>query len=199
MPTACELIRRAGAFGVIVAGLAMASSTSTGLAQKGKGGGGGDGTSLTYTVSVADDATFPSGANVWSPCAGRTPEASGRDNVAYVVFFPRDPCSTLTTSTGAKLTDGLRIDVARNSAGAIYAVQVSGQDVVGSDGIAHRTDLIAIPGPAVTPSASGFTLHVHAVDVPLYRCNTHRIKNNSRCDQNVGTFSFDDMIYVPNS
>ena len=119
MTGARDLVRRSCAFAAVVVGLAMASSPST-FAQKGKGGGGGDGTSLTYTVAVADDAGFPSGSNVWAPCPGRTPEASGRNNVAYLVFFQRDPCSTLTTSTGATLTDGLRIDVARNAAGEAW-------------------------------------------------------------------------------
>lgn len=51
--------------------------------------------------------------------------------------------------------------------------------------------------PIVQPDALGFTLHVHATNVDLWKLDTHHpMKKSNRVDI-VGTFSLGDMIYTP--
>jgi hypothetical protein len=50
---------------------------------------------------------------------------------------------------------------------------------------------------AVQPEGAGFTLHVHAVDVDLWKLDTHLRKKKSKRVEHVGTFSLGDMIYTP--
>ena len=51
--------------------------------------------------------------------------------------------------------------------------------------------------PVVLPDGLGFTLHVHAADVDLWRLDTHLPKKKSKRVEFVGTFSLGDMIYTP--
>lgn len=79
----------------------------------------------------------------------------------YSVAFPRhDPCATVTTSTGYQLTDDVGVTV-NTTKGLITSVQLHGQDVIGEEGVMHESEVFPIT-PPVTPSAGGFTLHVHA-------------------------------------
>ena len=74
-------------------------------------------------------------------------------------------------------------------------MQVTGQDTIGDDGIAHESDVLDVD-PIGLPDEAGFTLHVHAVDVVLWKLDTHRLMQKSNRVEIVGTFSLGDMIYT---
>ena len=65
---------------------------------------------------------------------------------------------------------------------------------------AHESDVLSVT-PTVTPivllDRIGFTLHIHAADVDLWRFDTHLPKKKSRQVEFVGTFNLGDMIYTP--
>jgi hypothetical protein len=61
---------------------------------------------------------------------------------------------------------------------------------------AHESDVLSVT-PIVLPDGIGFTLHVHAADVDLWRLDTHLPKKKSKQVEFVGTFSLGDMIYTP--
>lgn len=190
------------------AALACAAAPALALAlapppDKGGGGGGGS-TGTEFWVEVADDPAFESGGALWvpmdgdSPCLGWSAGTSGAKpdyNARWRVDGVHLECQDLTTSTGHQLTDDIVVKVMLNSAGQIHRIRVSGQDVIGSEGWWHQSDEIDVA--PTTPSNSGFTIHVHAKDVQMWKCNTHLLKKNTKCDVDVGTFSIDDMIYVP--
>lgn len=178
------------------------------VAGPGKGGGGGGPTSgITFSVEVADDTSFSSGANLWvpldtdgSPCLGWSAGTSGAKPDYYArwrVDGVHLECQDLTTSTRAQLTDDIVVKVSLNSDGKIFRIQVTGQDVIGTEGLWHRSDPIDVA--PTDPLPGGFTIHVHAMGVQLWKCDTHLLKKQTKCDVDAGTFSIDDMIYTPNS
>ena len=114
------------------------------------------------------------------------------------VLGPRrhDLCATLTTSLGNTLTDDIFIVTVKNKSGDIIGVQLFGQDIIGDNGIAHESDVLEVD-PTVQPDALGFTLHVHAANVDLWKLDTHRPMNKSNRVDIVGTFSLGDVIYTP--
>ena len=61
---------------------------------------------------------------------------------------------------------------------------------------AHVSDVPSVT-LIVLPDGIGFTLHVHAADVDLWRLDTHLPKKKSKQVEFVGTFSLGDMIYPP--
>ena len=61
---------------------------------------------------------------------------------------------------------------------------------------AHESDVLSVT-PIVLPDRIGFTLHIHAADVDLWRLDTHLPKKKSRQVEFVGTFNLGDMIYTP--
>jgi hypothetical protein len=189
---------------LVAAGLALAAAPNAALAGHCKGkhkndpgcdGGGGGG--VIFSVAVVGDPDAPAGANRYLPsCTATTPESTG-NSITTVAFFPRhDPCAILTTSEGYTLTDDIFIETVTDGAGAIVAVQLFGQDIIGAEGIAHETDELPVD-PVVMPDAAGFTLHVHAADVDLWKLDTHRVMRKSKRVEWVGTFTLDDMIYTP--
>jgi hypothetical protein len=61
---------------------------------------------------------------------------------------------------------------------------------------AHESDVLSVT-PIVLPDRIGFTLHIHAADVDLWRLDTHLPKKKSRQVEFVGTFILGDMNYTP--
>ena len=96
----------------------------------------------------------------------------------------------------AKLTDDIVIFVETNKAGEILKVMVSGQDLIGSEGIYHQSDAMDVM--SVETFADGrFTVHVHADGVKLWECDTHVLRKKTICNQEQGTFALDDLTYTP--
>lgn len=166
----------------------------------GGGGGGDDDTSnATYLISV-DPHDPPDTVNspLYDPpadCLGTNPDQKG-SSVSIDVVMPRHhECATVVTSEGYLLTDDIRIWVTTDNNGDIVSVQLIGQDVIGSEGLQHRSDLIQVTPQ--TPNLSGdFTLHVDADNVTIWKCDAHRIKRNTNCDVDVGTISMGDFTYI---
>ena len=67
------------------------------------------------------------------------------------------------------------------------------QDVIGTEGIMHSTDKIPIE-PPVAPSPDGFTLHIHADGVPVWRHKGHL--GGPRVEV-IGTISVGDIVFTP--
>jgi len=160
------------------------------------GGGGGGGT-LIFSVAVVGDPAEPDGGNLWLPSVTAQTNSGTVNSPPSTAIFPRhDVRATLTTSTGATLTDDIKIRTITERSGAITGVQVTGQDTIGEAGLWHQSDVIPVDPPAL-PDAAGYTLHVHGADVAMWKCDTHLLKKQTRCDEWVGTFSLEDMIYTP--
>ena len=194
---------------LFAAAAAQAMAPKSGGGKPGGGGGGGGGSTGTdFSVEVADDGAFVSGADLWvptetdsSPCYGWAAGTS----VTKPDYFARWrvdgvhlECQDLTTSTGAQLTDDIVVRAMKDSSGNIDRIQLTGQDLIGTEGLWHQTDVIPVAVVA-SPSNGGFTIHVHARDVTLWKCNTHLMKKQTTCNEVAGTFSLDDMVYIPNS
>lgn len=188
--------------------LAAATALAGTPVQAGPGGGGGSTSGTTFSVEVAAHPAHPdtSGASLWVPLNGSSPcrgwsAGTSVPKPDYTARWRVDgvhlDCQDLTTSTGAQLTDDIVAKVSLNSSGKVVSVRISGQDVIGAAGLLHRSDpMIVAP---TDPRAGGFTIHVHATDVRLWKCNTHLLGKQTTCNVPAGTFSLDDMIYTPNA
>jgi hypothetical protein len=152
-------------------------------------GGGTQG--ATYTVAVKADPLWSPGPTTptYAPaCAAETPGAN-----SYAALFPRhDLCATVTTSTGAQLTDDIVIRVPSHQ-GLLTAVQLAGQDVIGEEGIAHESEQVPLL-PPLEPSPTGFTIHVHADNVPVWKLSRH---TGGKRVEIIGYVSIADLVYVP--
>ena len=73
----------------------------------------------------------------------------------------------------------------------IARLQLVAQDVSGDGGIKHETDDIPVSQP-VAPDPAGFTLHVHADNVPVYRLSGH---TGGKRTAMIGTISIGDIVY----
>lgn len=160
-------------------------------------GGGGGGSGVIFSVAFVGDPGASQGSNLYLPsCTAQTNTSSGNSFATTAIFPRHDLCATLTTSDGATLTDDIIIQTITSKSGEITGVQVTGQDIIGDNGIAHESDVLDVT-PAVQPDGAGFTLHVHAADVDLWKLDTHRHMKRSKRVEFVGTFSLGDMIYTP--
>ena len=113
--------------------------------------------------------------------------------------FPRHAlCATLTTGFGQFISDDIIVIVNTNNRGEVQDVQVQGQDLIGAIGVVHISDLM-VPESVIGNGDGTMVIHVHADNVKLYKCNTHVLKKKSICEEYVGSFSLDDLVYSPNS
>lgn len=161
----------------------------------GGGGGGGSTSEVLYQVDVADDTGFASTAPVYNPsCDAFTQEQKGPGVSYWAIFDRHDLCATVTTSWGRELTDDIVIRVFTNAAGEITSLQLTGQDIIGKEGIFHESEVVELDLP-ILPSADGFTLVVDRDMVPIYKCDKH-----TSCPKRVeiiGEIALDLMIYSP--
>lgn len=93
-----------------------------------------------------------------------------------------------------RLTDDLLINVRQEKGknGRITHVRLAGQDVEGPDGIWHDTDWVAVAEPVV-PTTTGFTLHVHALNLAVWRTDSHLAGGNRV--EIIGHVSIGDVVY----
>lgn len=92
------------------------------------------------------------------------------------------------------LTDDVAIQVKTRKGGReITELTLTGQDVIGPDGIAHESETIDFETPVPT-DPNGFVLHIHADQVPVYRLSGHL--NGKRVEQ-IGTIAIGDVVYRP--
>ena len=61
---------------------------------------------------------------------------------------------------------------------------------------AHESDVLSVT-PIVLPDGIGFTLHIHAANVDLWRLDTHLPKKKPKQVEFADTFSLGGMIVTP--
>jgi hypothetical protein len=150
-----------------VLALSVAGFAAIGGAAPPPGKGGGK-DKVTFEVSVVNPEATLYDVPTYLPTCTAT---SGGNNSYTALFDRHDLCATVTTSTGYQLTDDIVIQV-NTTQGLITSVQLRGQDVIGEEGIMHESETVAIT-PPVTPSTSGFTLHVHVDNLPIWKLTRH--------------------------
>ncbi|HUF49391.1 MAG TPA: hypothetical protein VMN60_01070 [Longimicrobiales bacterium] len=103
------------------------------------------------------------------------------------------PAWSSTTYEPYDLTDDVKLIVTREKGknGRITHVKLLAQDVIGEEGIAHETDDVPVAIP-VAPSNKGFTLHVHAAAIPVWRLSGHTGGDRVAV---IGTITIGDIIY----
>lgn len=164
-----------------------------GAGGKPTGGKPTGGKSTRYQVAVVADVGIEAPvAPAYLPTCTESASASS-SNYSYVPQPRHDPCAIVTTSTGYQLTDDIGITVTTTK-GWITSITLHGQDVIGEEGIMHRSEQFAIT-PAVKPPSSGFfTLHVHADNLPVWQLSGHLGGDPVEI---VGYISIDDITYTP--
>jgi hypothetical protein len=143
---------------------------------------------------VAGD--FAPGAADAPALATTCPGATSPANPAVV--FGKTRCLLVSLSHDGvdyEMTDDmvLAVQLEKGKNGRITHIRLNGQDVDGEAGLWHNTDLIAVEQPAA-PDRAGFTLHVHAANVPVYRWDSHLPRSGQRVGV-VGYISIGDIIY----
>ena len=121
---------------------------------------------------------------------------SGDSQSSYNVGFgntdegTNNGCLTITTSDGARLVDDITFPLSVKS-GAAYSVRIYGRDAAGAGGILHNSDPMPV-NPSAPLSPDGFTIHVHATNVPVWRLSGHL---SSKRVAQVGTVDLGDFVY----
>ena len=182
-----------GTYAVIIAitGCAIDSS-SHGLGPlapslaKGGNGGQNDGDGLVVDFVAGD---FAGDNLVLSTCAGDS-EASYNVRFGNTDDGTNAGCLTITTSDGTQIVDDIYFTSGVKS-GSATRVTFWGQDAAGLSGIQHQSEPASVNPPAPT-STAGFTVHVHATDVVVWRLNGHL---SSKKVRRVGTVDIGDIIY----
>lgn len=168
--------------------LAVAGFAVIGAAAPPPGKGGGKDRVRFVVTVVNPEATLYDAPTYLPTCAATTSEQT-----SFSALFDRhDLCATVTTDTGVQLTDDIVIRV-NTTKGLITSVQLFGQDVISEEGIMHESEVVAIT-PPVAPLDSGFTVHVHVDNLPIWKLTRHL--GGKRVDI-VGYISLGDMVYTP--
>lgn len=194
---------RMGLVGVVIAGSFMVSCggdspvapadladgfANGAAARKGKpDGGSGGATPWSGADAVVGDFS-PADPIVLSSCSGSPGSNDTQPNV-----FWRDGaagCVTVTPAGGYELGDDAQFIVGIKG-GKVTSVQLLIQDIAGPAGIQHQSEAVPIGG-SVAFTGAGFTLHVHADNVPVYRQKKHT--GGPRVEM-IGTISLGDVVY----
>ncbi len=154
----------------------------------GGGGGGGKDEPTIFTVELSQHLT----SSPYLP----TISAETKGGIYSAWFERHDLAATVVTSTGYELKDDISLHVETNRDGNIISFQLFGQDVIGRDGIMHQSEVVIID-PPVTPSDSGFTLHVDVDNLEIWKTNRHLSSNKPKLVEMVGKISVGDLIYTP--
>ena len=173
---------------------AVLATSETALAEKpdkppgqdkpDKPGKGGDKTA--YSVDAVLD-----GGKYDSPTLFSIDSGSTGENTLFV-RWPFDAIEITPKGSSYALTNDPQLTVSKKR-GEVIAVQFYIQDVFGPDGIMHSSDQILVD-PPVTPSSDGFTLHVHADDVPVW---SHKGHTGGPRVEEIGTISVGDIVFKP--
>ncbi|MGK2934847.1 MAG: hypothetical protein ACSLFE_06335 [Gemmatimonadaceae bacterium] len=168
-------------------------------AKGGNSGGGSGSGSGAYVIQgdlVLTDANAPA---LTSTC----PTPHGFSGSGWALVYGKTGCllaPTVWTSTDPTLAEykvaddvvlGVQMEKGKN--GRITHVRLNGQDVDGEAGIWHTTYWIPVAQPVV-PTTAGFTLRVHARDIPVWRTDSH-LARGSNPVQVIGLISIGDIVY----
>ena len=159
-------------------------------------GSGGD--SSSQEIGIHDDTSHPeTNAVLWAP-TDASPACvlqKGPGNSLSGAFSRHDMCATVYKEGNlSMLGDDIVVLVSKDKRGAVLGVQVQGQDVIGSIGVVHVSDVM-VPSSIVNNPDGTMVIHVHSDDVHMFKCDTHVLKKKSVCTIDVGTFAIDDMVY----
>ena len=152
--------------------------------------GGGD--DVIYQVQLVDGQDFAYQKPLYAP--GCLAETFG----GYSARFERhDLCATVVTDSGYLLTDDIAFDALTDQNGHIETFQLWGQDVIGKEGIIHHSVVVTF-APPVSPSDTGFVLHVHADNLAVWKLDKHkRGGKGAKRVEIVGYISIGDLVYTP--
>lgn len=98
-------------------------------------------------------------------------------------------CFQIITSEGTTLVDDVYFYFNQKQ-GRIYRVQFVGRDAAGPDGVQYQSDAMDITPQPYSPN--GFTLHVHAANVTVWRLKGHLAMKRG---DPVGTVAVADLVY----
>ncbi len=154
-----------------------------------------------YAVSVVSDPNLQEPASPLYAPGDSDPSclANAASSGHLTAVFPRhDLCASLPNSSSPILSDDIVIWVDTDRVGQVVAVLVDGQDVRGTEGVYHQSELLEVTPDSVEALPDGsFIVHVHADEVALWKCDTHVSGKETVCDELVGSFAIDDLIYTP--
>lgn len=188
----------------------MSAPSAANLAKGGNGGGGGkpgggDGDGGTGQnpkggTVVHGDLTL---AESDAPAIASTCPTPGdfRSGNGWALVFGKSGC-LIVSPLRATTVDGdyaladdivIGVQLEKGKNGRITHVRLGGQDVDGPEGIFHDTDWLPVFEPVV-PTKAGFTLHVHASNVPVWRWSSHLPRDGERVEI-VGVISIGDIVY----
>jgi len=184
---------------IIVAGLLLVM----GQVHAGKPGGkppkddGSKPVSLSVAV-VKHDSVFSHTSTLYQP-TDFEPSCVAGTNGLNAVFPRHDLCATLTTTTADAIADDIIIYVSRDKkSGDVVSAHVEGQDTIGSEGLMHKSDeMVPVPLKVTNHPDGSFTVHLHADEVMLWKCDTHLSKPRSVCIDPKGMFAIGDLYYFP--
>lgn len=157
----------------------------------GDGGSGEDGSRFHVAVLTVG------GANPWSTaedpenCAAYT----GIDAKSYTFQFPRHlQCvpQCWIRLDDYWLTDDIRVSV-RSRKGRIIGMSITGQDTIGSEGIAHDSDEAPLDFLIPDDTSEGFTVPINQ-DVTIYRLRGHL---GGPREEIAGVIRVGELIYSP--
>ena len=186
---------------IVVAGLwVVLAIPKTTLAAKPEKPPGQDG--FVYTVALEFDPEAPEHEDIILSGGFNAPTylpecvAKTHEDTYIAVFERHDLCATVTTSEGYTLTDDIGLHVNTNKAGNIISFQLIGQDVIGREGLIHKSEIVAIE-PPVVPSTEGFTLHIDTDNIEIWKYDKHLNTGGAKPVEMVGYISVGDLVYTP--
>jgi hypothetical protein len=162
-----------------------------------KGGRGGGSTESKGGEIIPGDLQLGAAD---APALATTCPSAGFSKNSWVLVFGKSGCLIVTPLGASSLYDPysladdlvLNVQQEKGKNGRITHVRLAGQDVDGPEGIWHTTDWIAVAEPIV-PTTAGFTVHVRARNVEVWRTDSH-LAGGNRVEM-IGTVSIGDIIY----
>ncbi len=162
--------------------------------------GGDSGGNTPQVIGVSEHDGLELSAPLWAPTYAPLFDCVMQKNSGKSLSgaFPRhELCASLPENgENAILRDDIIVIVQASNRGEVLSVQVQGQDLIGTVGIVHISDVMT-PYSVVSFDDGSMVIHVHANNVGLYKCDTHILKKKSNCLIWVGEFALHDLIYLP--
>ena len=184
---------------LVLAGLwAVLATPETALAKKPDEPPGQE--EARYIVNVIFDyEAYPDGiGSLEAPTYLPSCSAETRGGIFSAWFERHDLCATVTTSTGNTLTDDISMHVGTNKAGKIISFQLIGQDIIGKEGIIHKSEVVTFAEPiGPPPPMTGFTLHVDVDNLEIWKYNKHLNVKGAKRVEMIGHISVCDLVYTP--
>ena len=137
-----------------------------------------------------------------SDCLGESWMQGG----VYDVRFVQQPCATLTTNFPRSIghiggSGYIVLNIHRQNHTRVFdSAWIQGMANVGGEMLVHVGDEMIDPDTPVLVEDfddGSFIVHLHAVNVTLWQCNSQQFKRKTKCETPVGTFAIKDLLYYP--